>query len=312
MSRFSLLSLLMLFFLLQCSKTKQSQHIVIVHNFDHPIAESIFINGATAAAESLNQDIAILYQHDDLQKRQVDSLFNTTSGICFSAPVESDWLAEQLHKATRKATPIIQFNSGATDIASARLINSNYYSAGRAAARYVVDQFGDNGRFGILTPSLDNRQSTDGIRGFRDGLSKSKWKQVNIITCGNGLDQALKQYRYATRFGNRIIWFVADDCDDVLAELKNLKKDNFFIAIDLHPKKNNLKFLQDNLLDALATKDFAAMGRLCVTEAVSVETTTVDIEAQTTDCGSVVLTTADLENFITNGIGESIRHETLE
>lgn len=293
MSRLIIVSFLfVLIFISQCSKPAQTEYFVVLHNFDHPLAASLFSAGVEQATDSLNIETVLLSQQNELPQEQVDSLFKNTKGIAFSAPIHNDKISAHLQKAQKKQKPLVQFDQLDEQREPWSFINSDSYSAGRAAARHIIEQFGDNGRFGIITSTLDNMESTEGIRGFRDALSPTKWKQVNIITCGNGFEQALKQYRYATRFGNRIIWLFAGQCDDFTLELKNIKKDNFFIAIDLHPMENNIKFLQDNLLDAIATKDFANMGTCCVTELASTKTETMEAENTVINCGSTVLTSA--------------------
>jgi ABC-type sugar transport system substrate-binding protein len=272
----------------------QPPNYIFAHNFDNPISKLLFTSGVQQAADSLAIESVILSLHESYDKHHLDSLFKKSRGIGYAPPLENELISDYLDKAFKKQKPIIQFENAEPDESIYRFINSDSYTAGRAAAQHIIDEFGDNGRFGILTPTLNNPESTEAIRGFRDKFSKTKWKQVNIITCGNEFEQALKQYRYATRFGNRIIWFVANDCPDFLHELKNLKKDNFFIAIDLHPNENNIKFLQENLLDAVATKNFAAMGRLCVTELASAPQELNEIESETINCGSTVLTSAQV------------------
>ncbi len=298
MARFFVLLFVALIFFIQCSDPVQSRYFIFAHNFDNPISTSLFISGLNRASDSLNVESVLLSLHENPNKKHLDSLFKNSSGMGYAPPVQNELIAAHLQKAIIKQKPVIQFDHAEENASVHSFITSDSYSAGRAAARHIIERFGDMGRFGIFTPTLDNPQATESIRGFRDGLSRTTWKQVNIITCGSTADQALKQYRYATRFGNRIIWFIAGDCSEFLHHVENLKKDNFFIAIDLHPTENNIKFLQENLLDAVATKDFAAMGRLCVSELTSEPPPLPDRETATINCGSMVLTPAMLETLL--------------
>ena len=77
-----------------------------------------------------------------------------------------------------------------------------------------------------------------------------------------------------------------------------MKKDNFFIAIDLHPSENNLKFIADGLIDAVATKDHRNMGKHCVLELANQLKGTTS-QQQFFNCGSIVHVTADISEIYT-------------
>ena len=262
MTRLAILSLLYAFFIiLNCSGPEQTEYYIFCHDFEQTWQSQLFVNGLKTAADSLGIHVSILNQRSHYTKKNLDSLFKNVRGIGYQPPLHNDLLKKYIRRAEKKQTPIIHFQQSDTS-ASTPLVNSNYYSAGRAAGRYVRQQFGDAGRFGILVATLSNKDSNESIRGFRQVLlnSKSRWKQINIITYKDDRGQALKQYRRAPRFGNRIVWFMPDGSADYPAELKNIKKDNFFIAIDLHPNENSIKFIKNEWLDAVVTKDYTKMG----------------------------------------------------
>jgi len=282
---------------LACHDSMPPAHVLIMHNFDNSFQQHLFTEGIAKTADSLNIQTAVLYQMDDYPKSVVDSLFKYAIGIGLTAPLQNASLSKYVEKAEKRQTPIIQLDNSESVMNTRRFISSDSYTAGQEAARFIVKEYGENGRFGIFTPTLNNRESTESIRGFRQVLSSFQWKQVNIITCGDDNEQALKQYRYSTRFGNRIIWFIANDCSDFLAELKNLKKDNFFIAIDLHPKENSIKFLQDGVIDAVVTKNFAQMGKLCMIELATDQNDQQSADNELINCGCTVLTAARIAAF---------------
>ena len=286
----SLFLLFLLFILLtHCNQPDLPNHYVVLHQFQHAFQRQLFGSGLSKIADSLDVNVSLLNLQNEFSRDYLDSLSRNVSGVSYSASVNDEQFG-RLIKKNRGA--LIQFHQPDSANHPVFFIDSDAYTAGLAAARFVVQKFGENGRFGIITTSLNNHASTESIRGFREELLtlKSDWKQINIITCGQNPEQALKQYRYATRFGNRIIWFVANNCEDFLKKLKNLKKDNFFIAIDLHPNKNNIKLLQEEWLDAVATKDFENMGRLCLINMTGYHGNPGRMDDGVENCGSMVLT----------------------
>ena len=299
MIRFAIFSTLCVFFIVfNCSKPDQIEHYIFCHDFQETVASQLFANGLKTTADSLGVHVTILNQTSIYPKKNLDSLFKSADGVGYQPPLYNDILKKYISKVEKKQAPIIHFQHNDTS-ATAPRVDSNYYTAGRAAGRHILEQFGETGRFGILTPTLENKDSNESIRGFRHALlhSKSRWKQINIITCNGRHEQALKQYRRATRFGNRIIWFIADDCGDYLLELEKIKKDNFFIAIDLHPNENSIKFIKNERLDAIVTKDFTRMGSLGLVELYEQKQNSEHTEAHLIDCGSIVLTKMTIDDF---------------
>lgn len=291
-----MLILFILCLALRCDKADQIDHYIFIHNFSEKTTINLFANGLQAVADSLSMTFSLFHHLQAPPRDILDSLINIADGMGCAIPVQQEHIADFFAQAGKKDIPVVQFDHPYNMAASAVLVDTDYYTAGRTAAHHLLQRWGDNGRFGIVTATLQDRNSNECIRGFRELLSqkKSNWKQINIITCGDQPDQALQQYRHATRFGNRIIWFFIHDYDEFLNQLKNLKKDNFFIAIDLHPKENNIKFLVDGYLDALVSKDFATMGKQCFLELVRQNRVNSESDRIAVNCGGMVLTSCSV------------------
>ena len=315
--RFSSFTVLfIMIFALHCSTSDQAKHFLIIHSFEETLTREWFVDGVEQAADSLGVAIAILNQMSIPNKKNLDSLFKYAAGIGYSMPIQQKNLIDRINNV--KKIPIVFFHEYDIKSTPSFAIDTDSYTAGQTAARFILQQFGQSGRFGIITSTLTNKESNEKIRGFRDILfAKSNWKQVNIITCKEGDEQALRQYRYTTRFGNRIIWFVADDCDDFVNQLTHLKKDNFFIAVDLHPKKNSIKLSRDTFFDAVVLKDFQKMGELCVQELQRQQQAPVEMENNILNCGCRLFTSEILATHVQKEKnihlkGDSSANEILE
>ena len=240
-----------------CRRPKQIDRIAVIYNFEHTEIEKYFKLAVARTADSLSilaylvHDTAAILTNDD------DTLFSKIDAIAAPHNIENAQLAKRIAK--QRKTPIIRYNGTLFD-------DNNFYQAGRKAGRYVTQLFGPSGRFGILTASLDNAPSNESIRGFREELvtAHNTWKQVNIISYGDEPDRAIRQFQDLNRFGARTIWFLADGNQNISEMLKTHKKNNYFIAVDLHASKNYIKLIQDESWDAVATQNVKAMGQQCV------------------------------------------------
>ncbi|MBN1479620.1 substrate-binding domain-containing protein [candidate division KSB1 bacterium] len=297
MQRFYPVILVFLSLALQCDKPDQTEHYIFIHNFTEKISRDFFAQGLQGAADSLGVSFSLFHQTQSFPRGVLDSLFQIADGAGYGTPIQQESFLNFVVKVKKKELPLIQFDQPDSTAHPSLLVDTNYYTAGRRAALYMRQIWGENGRYGLVTTTLEDRYSNECIRGFREALAqaKSSWKQINIITCGDRQDEALKQYRHATRFGNRIIWFFIHNCDDFLEQLINLKKDNIFIAIDLHPTENNIKFLVDGYLDAVVSKNFAQMGNQCLLELVQPRSISSESGHIDVNCGSTVFTSESIK-----------------
>ncbi len=257
---FILICTTLLLFSLRCQEPERKKNIVIIYRFDHPAIAADFVNAAARTADSLGIRAVFVDGASSLTATTLDTIFSHIDGIAASADLRNKRLAAAVAKKAKR-TPVIRFDE---QIDSLR----NFYSAGRRAGRFIVEKFGASGRFGILTSSLDNANTNESIRGFREELitHRNKWRQVNILTFSDDPERALQQFRRLNRFGARTVWFMADGNRSFFNTLRDHKKNNYFIALDLHANKNSITLLQEGVLDAIATEDVKELGKSCVIE----------------------------------------------
>ena len=245
-----------------CRQVDDITRIAVIHSIENPELAAMYQAFAQKTADSLNIHVSIINAGSTFSAAHYDSLLSDVNAISAPATIKNAELAEIVAK--RKRTPLIQHKTN-------EYKSEDYYRAGQKAGRHVAKLFGESGRFGIFTSSLNNMSTNESIRGFREELmtAQNKWRQVNIITFGAKEESALEQFRDLNRFGARIVWLFADGNRPFLESLKANKKNNYFIAVDLHASKNYIKLLEENVLDAIASKNVKADGRTSVLEAAA-------------------------------------------
>jgi hypothetical protein len=243
-----------------CRQVDDITRIAVIHSIENPELAAMYQTFAQKTADSLNMQISIINAGSTFSTAHYDSLLSGVNVIFAPATIKNAGLAEIVAK--QKRTPLVQHKTH--DYKS-----EDYYRAGQKAGRHVAKLFGESGRFGIFTSSLNNMSTNESIRGFREELmtAQNKWRQVNIITFGTKEESALAQFRDLNRFGARIVWLFADGNRPFFESLKANKKNNYFIAVDLHASKNYIKLLEEKVLDAIASKNVKADGRASVLEA---------------------------------------------
>ena len=237
---------------LTCHQSEIAPRLLLISEFDAPEIAAKFRAGAESVADSLGLELYIINNVGRPNDFAGDTLFTRSSIIAAPDSMRGD--PAVFFKRHKKAPHVRYVN---------RFSGEDYYLAGRKAGRHIVEKFGSIGRFGIIVSSLENSNSNESIRGFREELmnTRNKWRQVNIITYEKSAKRAVAQFRHLNRFGSRIIWFFADTNEAMINLLQAQKKNNYFMIIDLHANKNYIMLLQNEFLDAVITRDVESLGR---------------------------------------------------
>lgn len=255
-----------------CTKEPDETLFLVVHSFSSTFSQSQFERAVSQTADSLDLNV-VLYEQNEFAKlspAEVDSLLDRSNALALSA-LDSQWMATLVENKPETA-PIIGFDQRpALDMAV--YIDSDYYTAGRAAGEYVRSAFGKDGRFAIITPSLQNEESNECIRGFREtlGVAPDRWKQLNILTCNTPNYIISTQFRRLSATEPKPVWLVAGPCNDFLQSLQGDKTENFFITVALDIE-NQMPQVQQAMFDRLAVKDYSRMGVLVVETFQQIET----------------------------------------
>ena len=245
----------------------------------------LFSSGAQRAADSLGVLVSVAAE-STITTKQVDSLTTSAAGIGVSSTMQSPFVERLLKRTRKKEIELLCINGRHPLLPDAPAIDSFFYTAGAAAGRFIVQRFGESGRFAIMTSMFDRRESNESIRGFRDNLltPQYRWTQVNIITCQQN-PHAFEYYKRMSRFGNRTIWFWADSCEHLVDEIERIKKDNYFIAIKLDVDPCKISKENNALMDAIVLKDYQHMGYLAVCELVNPKPMQDIDDPPNIDCG---------------------------
>ena len=230
----SFFSIIIFLLYVHCRDSERIKRFAVIYQTEDTEIAACFLSAVSIAADSLGFHVTPIDAGQASAPAYFDTLLSHLDAIAAPAVISNPRLAEIIKKKCKRL-PMLRFDMKAK-------ANDNYYLAGHKAGRYVVNKFGTAGRFGILTSSLDDANANESIRGFREELmtAKNRWRQVNIITYAENPQRATNQFKSINRFGARTIWFLADGNCDFLATLKNYKKNNYFIAADLHAKKNSI------------------------------------------------------------------------
>ena len=293
----------------QCRDSEQSKHVAVLYQIDAPEIAAGFLSSVSLAADSLGIHVAKIDAEQAGAAAHLDTLVSHLDAIAAPAVISNPGLAEIIKKKCKRL-PLLRFDTDAK-------ASDDYYLTGHKAGRYITNEFGTAGRFGILTPSLDDANANESIRGFREELLtiKKRWRQVNIITYEENPAGALAQFKNMNRFGARTIWFLTDGNCNIMPTLKNYKKNCYFIAADLRANKNSIKLLREGVIDAMATTDFKNLGEGLVYALSGI--LQEKGSARVLPFKSTILTSKDAavqfeQDIQANAKGDSEHHENLE